>query len=173
LRYFRSRFFTFVFFMQKLTGTSSVKNNQSCGIFLPRIQKNWACIFLIFLRLSMQFTRNRQITLLLELLFCSQALEVFCCSQLYPYLCGSALRKKLHLAMWPSEPTGGGPAEIRRGPAAGPVGDGVEGWPRVARGRGGGAGDGARRRRPVPAAAARCPAKDGRGRNDPRLHELW
>jgi hypothetical protein len=38
---------------------------------------------------------------------------------------------------------------------------------------GGGAGEGTRRRRPVPAAAARCPVKDGRGRNDTRLHELW
>jgi hypothetical protein len=27
--------------------------------------------------------------------------------------------------MWPSEPAGGGPAEIRRGPEAGPVGEGL------------------------------------------------
>jgi hypothetical protein len=33
LRYCRSRVFTFVYFMQKLTGTSSGKNNKSCGIF--------------------------------------------------------------------------------------------------------------------------------------------
>jgi hypothetical protein len=32
LRYCRSRFFTFVFFMQKLTGISSGKNNKSCRI---------------------------------------------------------------------------------------------------------------------------------------------
>jgi hypothetical protein len=32
LRYCRSRFFTFLFFMQKLTVTSSGKNNKSCGI---------------------------------------------------------------------------------------------------------------------------------------------
>jgi hypothetical protein len=33
LRYCRSRFFTFLFFTQKLSGTSSGKNNKSCGIF--------------------------------------------------------------------------------------------------------------------------------------------
>jgi hypothetical protein len=33
LRYCRSRFFTFIFFMQKLSGTSLGKNNKSCSIF--------------------------------------------------------------------------------------------------------------------------------------------
>jgi hypothetical protein len=33
LRYCRSRFFTFLFFMQKLSGTSWGKNNKSCRIF--------------------------------------------------------------------------------------------------------------------------------------------
>jgi hypothetical protein len=33
LRYCRSKFFTFLFFMQKLSGTSSGKNNKSCRIF--------------------------------------------------------------------------------------------------------------------------------------------
>jgi hypothetical protein len=33
LRYCRSRFFTFLFLMQKLSGTTSGKTNESCRIF--------------------------------------------------------------------------------------------------------------------------------------------
>jgi hypothetical protein len=39
LRYCRSRFFTFVFFMQKLTKTSSGNNYKSCGIFHHKSNK--------------------------------------------------------------------------------------------------------------------------------------
>jgi hypothetical protein len=39
LRYWRSRFFTFVFFIQKLTGISSGKNNKSCRIFHHKSNK--------------------------------------------------------------------------------------------------------------------------------------
>jgi hypothetical protein len=48
LRYCRSRFFTFLFFMQKLTGTSSGKNNKSCGIFHNETNKLGFAFFCFF-----------------------------------------------------------------------------------------------------------------------------
>jgi hypothetical protein len=53
LRYCRSRFFTFVFFMQKLTGTSSGQNNKSCRIIHLEPNKigfTFFCFFCDFLR---------------------------------------------------------------------------------------------------------------------------
>jgi hypothetical protein len=48
LRYCRSRFFTFLFFMQKLSGTSSVKNNKSCMIFYKESNKIGIAFFRFF-----------------------------------------------------------------------------------------------------------------------------
>jgi hypothetical protein len=39
LRYSRSRVFTFLFFMLKILGNSSVKNNKSCRIFRSEYNK--------------------------------------------------------------------------------------------------------------------------------------
>jgi hypothetical protein len=54
LRYYRSRFFTFLFFMQHLSGTSSGKNNKSCGIFhheSKKIEFAFFCFLYSFLRI--------------------------------------------------------------------------------------------------------------------------
>jgi hypothetical protein len=48
LRYCRSRFFTFLFFMQKLSVTSSGKNNKSCGIFHHESKKISFAVFCFF-----------------------------------------------------------------------------------------------------------------------------
>jgi hypothetical protein len=53
LRYCRSSFFTFVFFMQKLSGISSGKNNKGCRIFHNESNKigfAFLCFFYDFLR---------------------------------------------------------------------------------------------------------------------------
>jgi hypothetical protein len=47
LRYCRSRFFTFLCFMQKLSGISSGKNNKSCRIFHSESNKV-GCAFFLF-----------------------------------------------------------------------------------------------------------------------------
>jgi hypothetical protein len=84
LRYCRSRVFTFVLFMQKLTGISSGQNNKSCGIFHHESNK----ISFAFLWCFYDFLQNLQETakalLLLEL-----------------PLCRKALGKISFLAMWP------------------------------------------------------------------------
>jgi hypothetical protein len=62
-RYCRSRFFTFVFFMQKLTGISSGKNNNSCGIFHHQSNKScftFFCFFCYFL-CNLQETAKSQV----------------------------------------------------------------------------------------------------------------
>jgi hypothetical protein len=45
LRYGRSRVFTFLFFMQKLSGNSSGKNNKSCRIFHSEANKIGFALF--------------------------------------------------------------------------------------------------------------------------------
>jgi hypothetical protein len=58
----------------------------------PRIQQNLFCIFLIFLRFAMQFTRNSQSTFTIGVTNCREALG-----------------KKLFFAMWPlGRPDGAG-----------------------------------------------------------------
>jgi hypothetical protein len=56
LRYCRSRFFTFVFFMQKLAGISSGQNNKSCSI----IHHESNNIFFAFFCFFCDFIRNLQ-----------------------------------------------------------------------------------------------------------------
>jgi hypothetical protein len=58
LRYCRSRFFTFVFFMQKLSGISSGKNNKSCRIIHHESNKICFAFFWFFY----DFLRNLQET---------------------------------------------------------------------------------------------------------------
>jgi hypothetical protein len=62
LRYCRSRFFTFVFFMQKLTGISSGKNNKSCRIFHHESNKIDFAFFWFLPQFSTNFTSFSQST---------------------------------------------------------------------------------------------------------------
>jgi hypothetical protein len=104
LRYCRSKFFTFVFFMQKLSGISSGQNNKSCIIIHHEPKK----IGFAFFRCFYDFIRNLQETgkslLLFELPFCREALG-----------------KKLRFAMWSwaagQRRSGQIPANRRPGPA--------------------------------------------------------
>jgi hypothetical protein len=92
LRYHRSRFFTFLFFMQKLSGNSLDKFNKSCSTFHQESKKTWVCIFLNFLRISMDFTRISKCLILLKMSFCKKIPGGFDSLQIRP-----------QFADWPSE----------------------------------------------------------------------
>jgi hypothetical protein len=93
LRYCRSRFFTFLCFMQKLSGTSSGKNNKSCGIFYHKSNE----IKFSFLWFFYDFLHNLQKSAKALILFQLQ-------------LCSRALEKKYPFAMWS---LGARPARLR------------------------------------------------------------
>jgi hypothetical protein len=67
LRYFRSSFFTFLFFMQKLSGTSSGKNNKSCGIFHHESNKTKFAFFWFVYNFLRNLQESAKCTLLFEL----------------------------------------------------------------------------------------------------------
>jgi hypothetical protein len=73
LRYSRSRVFTFVFFMQKLTGTSSGKNNKSCGIFHHESNKIGFSFFWFFCDFLRNLQESANLQILLKLYFCVEA----------------------------------------------------------------------------------------------------
>jgi hypothetical protein len=74
LRYCRSRFFTFVFFMQKLTGISSGKNNKSCRIFYHESKKFGFAFFWFFYDFLWNLQESANSQILFELPFCREAL---------------------------------------------------------------------------------------------------
>jgi hypothetical protein len=86
--------------MQKLSGTSSGENNKSCSSFYNESNKI-GMHFLIFLQFSTEFTRISKTAILFEIHFCTQDPGKFRDLTNMPLLCGSALRKSSHLAMWP------------------------------------------------------------------------
>jgi hypothetical protein len=121
LRYCRSRFFTFVFFMQKLTGISSGQNNESCGIFHHESNKIGFTFFWFFC----DFLRNLQETatalILFQIRLCSKAPRNFRFLRKYPCFCGKTLSIKKNVAMWP-------PAAGRRGSGRNPTTGGAGVW---------------------------------------------
>jgi hypothetical protein len=70
--------------MQKLSGTSSGKNDKSCRLFSQGIQQNLVCIFLIFLRFSTDFTRFCKSANTIEVSFRHGPLEIVKRLQIYP-----------------------------------------------------------------------------------------
>jgi hypothetical protein len=74
LRYCRSRFLTFVFFMQKLTGISSGKNNKSCRIFYHESSIICFAFFSFFYNFRRNLQESAKSQILLELTFCREAL---------------------------------------------------------------------------------------------------
>jgi hypothetical protein len=107
LRYCRSRVFTFVFVMQKLSGISSGKNNKSCRIFHNESNKIGFAVFWFFYN----FLRNLQET----------AKSLYYLS--YPFAV-RPLKSFLLCNVVPGGAAGAAPAKFRPGPAAGPVGEG-------------------------------------------------
>jgi hypothetical protein len=106
--------------MQKLSGTSSGKNNKSCRIIHKesnKIEFAFFCFFYDFLRI-LQVSANHKYYSSYNLSL--NPLDFFRFTT-KPLLCGSALRKSSHLAMWPlgvvAGAAGGNPA--RSGGGAG------------------------------------------------------
>jgi hypothetical protein len=106
LRYCRSRFSTFVFFMQKLLGISSGQTNKSCRIIHNGSNKTSFTFFWFFCDFLRNLQESANSLLLFQLRFCREA-----------------LRNKSGFAMSSLGAGSGGPAAIpaedRRSPAGG------------------------------------------------------
>jgi hypothetical protein len=113
-------------------------------VHLTRNRKNWAWIFLIFLRFSREFTISSKLDILLKLRFCTEA-----------------PRKIQPLTMWPRRPNSGGSGDgVGRGRVWGEVRAHLRPIYKLEWGRGaaGGAGSGTRRWPPW----ERCSRRRGR-----------
>jgi hypothetical protein len=160
LRYNRSRFFTFLFFMQTLSGNGLNKFNKSCSALHQESSK----IGVAFFRFLYNFSRISKSPLLLEILFSEQPpLEVSKLSQISPCFTLESLEKPQSLHSYPSA---AGWACQRRWPvgpgqqmARDSLGAHLEVIGEVGR-RGDGSGEGARRW-PAVAAAAGCDSVEG------------
>jgi hypothetical protein len=85
LRYCRSRFFTFVFFMQKQEGIISGQNNKSCSLNHHGSKKNSFTIFWIFCDFLHNFQESAIWIYYWSLPFAKRTLERFARVQLGPY----------------------------------------------------------------------------------------
>jgi hypothetical protein len=124
LRYNRSRVFTFLFFMPKLLGNSSGKNNKSCRIFHSESTK----IGFAFLGFFYDFLRNLQIAAkhiyYLRLDFTGRPLELFPLLQLRPWFMKNTMERSRPLQCRPWPWPAARVAEIWRTPTAGSAGRG-------------------------------------------------
>jgi hypothetical protein len=109
LRYNRSRFFIFIFFLQQLSGKSIVNLYKSSSAFHQESNKIEVAFFLIFLQFSMHFTSFSQTSTLFKKLICKEVPRGF-----------DSLQKHPRFAAWPSEifvalqcgPRGEGPTRL-------------------------------------------------------------
>jgi hypothetical protein len=165
LSYGRSRFSTFLFFMPKMLGNSSDKNNKSCRIFHSKFNK----IRFAFFRFFYDFIRIFKVSEKLE--------ETDLRTD--PRISQTGPRDENLKCNWvPGAMAGGGssiPVRGRlgsagkgRGTAQGLIYDRFRGLD----GSDGGAGEGARRHQPPMAAASSPPAKLWRGRDNTRHWRL-
>jgi hypothetical protein len=119
LRYCRSRFFTFAFFMQKLTGISSDQNNKSCRIIHNGSNK----IGFAFFWFCCDFLRNLQnpakALIRFKNRFAARTLEVFVFLQKCPCFADKPLGRKGASQCGPWEAVRRGSGPIPAGPAAG------------------------------------------------------
>jgi hypothetical protein len=86
LRYHRSRFFTFLFFMQKLSGNSLDKFNKSCRALHEKCNKIEFAFFRFFYDFLGILQDSAKPQVLLEIHFTARPLELFKASQIYPSL---------------------------------------------------------------------------------------
>jgi hypothetical protein len=101
LRYHRSRFFTFLFFMQKLSGNSFGKNNKSYSTFHQESNKiSFALLWFVY-----DFLRNLQVSAKGQTLFknptFTQAPGTSQFSPIHPqFTQNSPRRRKMQLGPW-------------------------------------------------------------------------
>jgi hypothetical protein len=82
----RIYFFTFLFFMQKLSGNSSGKNNKSCSVFHNEFNKIEFAVFWIFYDFLRNLQDSAKQQYYLRFTFAPGSLERFEILQIYPYL---------------------------------------------------------------------------------------
>jgi hypothetical protein len=114
LRYCRSSVFTFVFFMQKLSGISSGQNNKSCRIIHHKSSK----IVLAFFWFICDFLRNLQESAksisLFKIRFAPGSLEVLDSLHMCPCFAERPSGRFFTSQSGPWAPAGSGPAKFRR-----------------------------------------------------------
>jgi hypothetical protein len=111
LRYHRSMFFTFLFFMPKILRNSLGEYNKSCSA--PHQEfRNIIC--LIFLQFSREFTRISTSATLLKLPFCDRAPRSLRSLQKCPRFALRPSKRLVTLQCSPRAPAGGGPTKFQR-----------------------------------------------------------
>jgi hypothetical protein len=124
LRYCRSRFFTFLFFMQKLSGTSSGTNNKSCRIFHNETKKSEFAFFWFFYDFLRILHKSAKWLYYLRFTFAAGALEGFRFLRICPWSTKNTLETFDSVQCRPQGRRPVRAVEFRRGPAAGSAGDG-------------------------------------------------
>jgi hypothetical protein len=97
--------------MLKISRIRPYECNKSCNT-LHRIQQNRVCIFLNFLRFSMQFTNFCKKGYTIEVSFCTGVLKTFHCLTDTPLVCTKQPTKSSGLAICPLAMGGGGAGPI-------------------------------------------------------------
>jgi hypothetical protein len=100
LRYHRSRFFTFLFFMQKLSRNSSGKIKNVVVLF-TRSPTKLGLHFSEFATIFYRFYKNQQNPCTIEDSTCNKVPGKIWGLTIIPLLCGLALKKKSPLAIGP------------------------------------------------------------------------
>jgi hypothetical protein len=164
--------------MQKLSGTSSGKNNKSCRICHNEANNIGIAFFLNFLQFSTQFTRFSQSHILLKLHIFTKTPETFWYFTDMPPVHTKLLRQKLGHAIGSSAMASGG---LAKSDQAGGVlgrekgGEGAGAHLRLDCDRGwgcGGTGEVTRRSWTAAAAGVATPATGWRGPNNTRHREV-
>jgi hypothetical protein len=110
--------------MQKLSGTSSGKNNKSCGIFHNEVNKIDFAFLWCFYNLLRHLQESAKALYYWSFSFADRPLKWFRSLQIHPYFADWPSETLESLQCGPPALAGGGPAKIRRSPAAGSAGDG-------------------------------------------------
>jgi hypothetical protein len=177
LRYNRSRFFIFLFFLQQLSGISLGKNNNSCSVFRQESNKIRFAVFRFLYNFLQNLQDSAKVKQYLRCCFARKSLEV-----LIPYRYALSLRigpqKELKSCNVVLRGVGRrGSPEFRRsggrgrpGTGGGRLGGHLGSIWKVGRG-GDAAGDGHRRRTRAAAAVACSPTRGGAMRGEEWLLE--
>jgi hypothetical protein len=148
--------------MQKLSGTSSGKNNKSCGVFYHESKKTRFAFFWFFYDFLRNLQESATYTLLFENHFARRSLGRIGILPKCPWFALRPSERICPLQLGPRAPAGGGPPKFRRNgsqdrPARAEEGpEGSLGLIPAGVRSGRGAGGVARRRRPALAAVPLC-----------------
>jgi hypothetical protein len=114
LRYSRSRIFTFLFFMPKMSGNSSGKNNKSCMIFHIESKKIGFAFFWFFYDFIRIFKVSAKAIYYLRLGFTGRSLELSILLRIGPWFTKNTLERTKETQCSPLAMEAAVPAEIGR-----------------------------------------------------------